>query len=204
MSKISNILRLINLLNNRQGVTLNHMSQYLSVSHRTIYRYLNILSEANIPVYFDKDSNTHRLTSRLTIRFDDTGVGDITLIVFSLHFLSLMVNQKYNSQIKELIQRTIIRQQHPLESILASIERIVVSTSVTQDLSAALSQALLMAALRCQRRVRVTAPAATGPASSRQEVDVSLLFKDEWNIVDKHDEISSSVAFANVEAVDII
>jgi predicted DNA-binding transcriptional regulator YafY len=54
MSKYDRLLYVLNLLRGRPGLSANQLACECEVSERTIYRYINALSSANIPIYFDK------------------------------------------------------------------------------------------------------------------------------------------------------
>jgi predicted DNA-binding transcriptional regulator YafY len=54
MSKYDQLLHVLNLLRGRPGLSAPQLARECEVSERTIYRYINALSSANIPIYFDQ------------------------------------------------------------------------------------------------------------------------------------------------------
>ncbi|GGG06031.1 helix-turn-helix transcriptional regulator [Paenibacillus aceti] len=54
MSKITRLFEIVYILLDRRNVTAKELADYFEVSPRTIYRDLDILSEANIPIYTNK------------------------------------------------------------------------------------------------------------------------------------------------------
>lgn len=54
MSKYDQLLHVLNLLRGRPGLSTPQLARECEVSERTIYRYINALSSANIPIYFDQ------------------------------------------------------------------------------------------------------------------------------------------------------
>ncbi|EJO5348412.1 WYL domain-containing protein [Clostridium botulinum] len=54
MSKISHILQLLTILQYKEFVTAGELSDFLMVDKKTIYRYINSLTSANIPIHAKK------------------------------------------------------------------------------------------------------------------------------------------------------
>ncbi len=54
MSKISHILQLLIILQYKEFVTAGELSDFLMVDKKTIYRYINSLNLANIPIHAKK------------------------------------------------------------------------------------------------------------------------------------------------------
>lgn len=54
MSKISHILQLLIILQYKEFVTAGELSDFLMVDKKTIYRYINSLNSANIPIHAKK------------------------------------------------------------------------------------------------------------------------------------------------------
>lgn len=55
MSKISHILQLLIILQYKEFVTAGELSDFLMVDKKTIYRYINSLNLANIPIHAKKE-----------------------------------------------------------------------------------------------------------------------------------------------------
>jgi len=58
LTKTERLMNLINMIKNREVVSVQDMSREFSISQRTVYRDLNTLSRMNIPVYYE---NGYRL-----------------------------------------------------------------------------------------------------------------------------------------------
>jgi predicted DNA-binding transcriptional regulator YafY len=54
VSKLDRLLLILNLLRCRRNLGASNLAKECDVSERTIYRDINAISSANIPVYFDK------------------------------------------------------------------------------------------------------------------------------------------------------
>jgi len=62
ISRVYRLLRLITLLQGRQGYTANELAEELQVSRRTVFRDLNMLEMAHIPYYFDPERGGYRIS----------------------------------------------------------------------------------------------------------------------------------------------
>jgi predicted DNA-binding transcriptional regulator YafY len=54
MGKLDRLLLILNLLRSRRNLTASDLAKECEVSERTIYRDIQVLSEARVPVYFDE------------------------------------------------------------------------------------------------------------------------------------------------------
>lgn len=54
MAKYDRLLHILNLLRSRKNLTANSLARECEVTERSIYRDIISLSEANVPIYFDK------------------------------------------------------------------------------------------------------------------------------------------------------
>ncbi|WP_406541734.1 helix-turn-helix transcriptional regulator [Clostridium ljungdahlii] len=55
MSKISNLLEIIIMLQYKGLTTASELSEILEVDKKTIYRYIRNLNEASVPIYTKKE-----------------------------------------------------------------------------------------------------------------------------------------------------
>lgn len=62
MPTLTNILTVLNLLYNRQTVSIRSIQEECGVSRSTAYRYITTISEANFPVIRDQEVGGFRLT----------------------------------------------------------------------------------------------------------------------------------------------
>ena len=75
MGKLKRVLRLINLLTYRQQVTLDTIKKACDIPERTAYRYLRDISEANFPVFFDRETHSYRLDRHSSVRVEQLQVS---------------------------------------------------------------------------------------------------------------------------------
>lgn len=124
MSGIANALTIINLLYNRRRVTIDEFIEVLGVSKRTIYRYLNKISEANIPVYFDRYLDGYTVLNREYKGFLNLHNTDYILLVIALKLLEKQMPRFFKDSMRETMKRLHINSPFPL-SKMKDIERII-------------------------------------------------------------------------------
>jgi predicted DNA-binding transcriptional regulator YafY len=119
---IKKALILINLLSNRDYVTLEQIQEHSGISRRTIFRYLNILSEIDIPIYYDKKVRGYRLNSYLSKSYNELLPNEILLTLVSLSLLSSQLDEKYQNQIDSLISKLISNYNYSFERVMSLLK----------------------------------------------------------------------------------
>jgi predicted DNA-binding transcriptional regulator YafY len=64
MATLTNLLTVLNLLHNRQAVSIELIQEECGVSRSTAYRYITIISEANFSVMNDREIGGFRLAHK--------------------------------------------------------------------------------------------------------------------------------------------
>lgn len=135
MSKLDKIVLLINLLHHRRCITSETIRNICDISERSVYRYINSISKANIPVHYDKTIGGYCLDRRDSFGIDDLRVSDAVLLSVALHMLSQKLDDIYTENVEHLRRRIFSRLALPFEelwdSFAARIEQGVESDSVS-------------------------------------------------------------------------
>jgi predicted DNA-binding transcriptional regulator YafY len=204
MSKPDRLLILLHLLSHRRSVTLETIASVCGIPERTAYRYLNTLSEANIPVHFDRQLGGYCLTFSTEIQFDELDLQEISLLVSCLLLLVRHVNRKYQIEIGRLVEKIISRQSFALETA-HGIPRILNEVSTAKplrpDYSGALSMQLVQSAIHARRAVQLTLEDAKDPTGDDEQLEFGaprLLFDRKWIVSDDH---ASSPAMADLSRI---
>jgi len=204
MSKIAKIIKLINLLSHRRYVTLEAIASTCDIPERTAYRYLNTISEANIPVFYDRERRAYRLNARRSMFINNIELGDALLISLALRFLAMHVDEEYGEEITELIDQIMIRQPGPLEDVMKTFEQSIAEQKRSDDYSDLISTIMLHAAIGCDRQVRLTG--RRDDSGSRTEAEIEhprLLFQRGWQIVEANDDGREAISLRDVARVSI-
>ena len=204
MSAIDRILLLISLLNNRRYVTLETIKQTCDIPERTIYRYLNTLSEANIPVYYDKNLRAYRLNTEHAASVDSLQINEALILVIALKVLGARVNGDYKQDIDALVQKIMVAQPFPVEDIIRSFKHQMETIPESGDFSSLVSSVLINGAIVCDRKVRVTTK-SRGPKQEDIDIDrPSLRFQKSWHLVGQHNARTTKTSVADIKRVAIL
>ena len=203
MSAIERILSLISLLNHRPYVTMETIKKTCNIPERTAYRYLNTISEANIPLFYDRTLRAYRLTGGSSIAANDLCIDEVLLIILSLRILSGRVNNEYCRDIERLTQKLTVQQPFPIEEALRMFEHQTEGLTELNDYSALVSSLLINAAITCSRRVRVTVKPSEGEATEVEIADPSLRFHGSWQLAGRKDDRPGGIPLSKIRKVTI-
>lgn len=190
MPKPDRLLKLLHLFSHRKVVSLKSIMTECEMPRRTAFRYLRELSEANIPIYFDKEHRGYRLSNPITIRLDDLPLQEIVILASCLDIVRQSVNKGYQEEINLLVCKLVARQPFSKEvfsSSLAMQGREGAGLSTNHDYSQELSFALAHAAIAVGSQVSVSVSRATGPEDELHISQPSLAFLRTWELVDRAD-----------------
>lgn len=204
MSKIDRVIRLINLLIHRRYVTLETIQEVCGIPERTAYRYLNTISEANVPVYYDKKARAYRLDRDRCIPINNLGIGDAVLVVLALLLLTNRVNEHYKSDIQEIIKKLLGRNPFPMEDILKSFDNAIKSgDNGSQDYSQLVSAVLIQAGVLCQSEIQLLVDRDNEKPTVLRVEKPSLRFRKGWELVEKVETGGEGLSMACVKKVSI-
>ncbi|MEW6052081.1 MAG: HTH domain-containing protein [Candidatus Zixiibacteriota bacterium] len=195
MEKHSRVLRLISLLQSRKHVTVATFKRFCGIHERSVYRYINTISEADIPVYYDRTLKAYCLARPVTYSLENLAMNESVLLVIALRLLRLHVGGEYRTEIDALLKKTVSHQSFPVEETLAALDNELGILRGRPDLTHAVSWALVQAAILNRRRVRVSVE----DQSSQREIEIDeprLRFKNGWTITprDKRDDVGTPLS----------
>jgi predicted DNA-binding transcriptional regulator YafY len=204
MNKTFRILQMINLLDHRRSVSLETFQKTCNIPERTVYRYLNTISEADIPIYFDTEERAYRLTRQGVLDIDDLSLGEAVIFVLALKLLSQTLGESYQDDIEKLLAKVLVRQQFPIEEVLPVVEHGLEDQKTDLDLSELLSSLLVNAAISCKREVKLS---TKGREPAEEDVTIEnpgWLFKDTWHLMEKGSVEREETALDQVSRVKIV
>ncbi len=118
MNTLSNIINTVILLYNRQQVSVDELMGVLDVSDRTVFRYLDRLSKAGIPVYFDRRLGGYTVHDRKGARFPRILNSDFVFMVLALKALEQILPIDYREMLDDLKTRLLTNAQFPLSKMI--------------------------------------------------------------------------------------
>lgn len=102
MSKYDRLLFVLNLLKGRPGLSTQELARECEVSERTIYRYVDALSSANVPIYFD---NGYRLLSDAFLPPLNFNLDDYLILKMSLSSSIFMKGSPLHQSAKNVLAK---------------------------------------------------------------------------------------------------
>ena len=204
MGKFTKVLLLINLLNHRHHVTLETITRTLHIPDRTAYRYLNEISEANIPVYFDKQLRAYRLARQAGTGVDGLQVEEALLMLVALKALAGQLNSEYKGEIGKLVEKLVGHQTFPVEEILNTFDRQIENMSEVEDCSDLVSRILINAAIACKRKVRLVTEDSEANTLLVDVENPSLWFNKNWQLVGSANCDSERATISDIKKVSVL
>ena len=203
MTKLERLLLLVNLLYHRTCVSLKTISEVCDISQRTAFRYIQTISAANIPIYYDKYLKGYRLARKGTTWVDSLRDDEILLIVFALKLISQRVNLSYQKAIDSLIKRLASLQTFKLEEFLTAINSAIDDNLNKQDLSKSLTSLLIQLAIALGKDLQLT---ITDERIGEKQIRIDnprLLFKNDWKLIAKQTDAASLALLEDVVRVTL-
>lgn len=99
MSKYNRLLHILNLLRSRRNLNAERLAQECGVTERTIYRDMIALSEANIPLYYDRG---YKLASDIFLPPLNLEFDEYTFLKLALESTPLTRTDKYSTVAKKI------------------------------------------------------------------------------------------------------
>lgn len=204
MSKIRRIIQLLNLLHAREFVSLETMMKVCEIPRRTTFRYINTLSSADIPIYFDNRERAYTLRTKRNGSLEDISIGEVTVAILALKMLRKNVNEHYSSDIDILIRKLLVRQVVPLEDMFTVIDNIVRQADSIDDVSDIVSSLLALVAANFGRNVRLTRSSEDDNSSDGEFENISLVFQDGWNLDSDFLKAHSALDLKSIQKISVL
>lgn len=200
MGNISKIIRLLKLFYTRKRVTIDEIITLCDINRRTAFRYLNEMSEANIPLYYDKDIMGYKIQDFDSKFNTKMSLSDVALIVFSLKNVSTEINHDYETDFEKALKELLITNTNS-EFNIDKILNIYDSDQVdSQETSVKLTNFLVNLAINYNRSLKLY----VGHERFIKIHEPRLIFKKEWNITESKIEKQNLIKIKYIQKIQII
>lgn len=204
MPKTNRIIQLLNLLHTRKYVALDTIIDVCGIPRRTAFRYLNTLSAANVPLYFDRENRAYTLSSRSDQLVNDTSVGEVILIIFALEVLKQYVSDFYGADIDSIVKKFLVRQPVPLEEVVPAIKSAAREMDRTSDASLLVTSVLVLSGVTLGRQMKVSTVNKSGNTDEVSVRKPSLVFGDGWKLSEDFIMGSNDPAIKAIKKVAVL
>lgn len=182
MPKISRILRLLSLLSRRDSVTLDDIKDVCGIPERTAYRYLNTLSEAGVPLYFDRDMRAYRLANPPGILARTLTDTEVLVMVSSLVLISRHLNTQYQGALESVISKIGSQCSIRATEISKALASESFSNVTLPDYSQYVTLAIVQMAVAHRKPLMLAKGADSGALETISIRDPGLTFDKGWQI----------------------
>lgn len=203
MAKYSNLITIVNLLHSRPVVTRKQMVEMCGVAPRTVLRYIRDLSEANVPVYYDRAAGGYRLSMANPGLLEGTSMDELVCILFALRFMALCMNDVHHQGISDLVKKLVSRQKYQIDEILENVTVNLTADDSPGMLSQRLNSIAIQVAAATQKEVRMTVRNGDGTKSVRVR-ELSLRFDMGWQVCGTKADQPVTIPMEQVETVQVI
>lgn len=203
MNKATNLMTILTMLHARQVVTRKQMEQACNITARTVLRYLRDLSEANVPVHYDRKAGGYRLSRTITGMMENLTMDELVSVLFALRFLSLKLRGTENQSIEEISRKLITRQPYAVDEILSNMTANLEETEDPDLLVQRLNSISIQVAGAIKRDVRVSLQ--NDPECSLIHLRrPSLRFDRGWQVCGRDGQSEVAIELERVESVKIV
>lgn len=198
------ILDLLNLVFNRSQISLRDIERACKCSRRQAYRYLNQLSEANIPLYFDEHSRTYRLVNKSNIDVRQIGLTDWTVIWVALQVL----DNNIGLQLKKNVEKTKTIVERICKSIdfdcLSVLQDLDIDFASSEKMAGLIAHSSVSAARAGNRKLQIIVKGKDDSMNKRTLILPSIEFRDQWSIIDLKSEDNQAIPLSDIYEVRIL
>jgi len=178
----TNIIRLLSLFLTRYSINVSEIKEVCKVSKRTVYRYINALSEANFPIYYDRKVKGYRLNKTFGLTFDKLSPEEIIYICIGLKLLSKRVNDLYHKELDELVLKIFTMQKLSLNDLWEIINSDIENTNLGEDVSSLVTSSIMHYAILYQRGLRVDFKNAQDSNNNINIEKPAIHFQEHWQL----------------------
>lgn len=203
MNKTSKILRIINLLHARTSVSKRDVMMACDVKERSFFRYMNTISEANIPVFHDEERKGYTLSDRPLDSIPRIPLPGTLFLLFALELLSRCVSDGYQQYIDEVRFNLLSHQPEPVEKLIKGLRSRIPEDLTDADISDLLSLFLIHTAVEFRRKLEIVVDHSGNQTTVRLE-QPALEFGPGWRVKDNASNNGSGWQLSDVRRVKVL
>jgi|GEM_PF-5283107 predicted DNA-binding transcriptional regulator YafY len=196
-STIKELINLMMLLHTRISLSIADIAGKFDISERTAFRHIERLSQAGLPVYYDRQLKGYRLLRSMLVRLSDLTLNEAVLLLSGLKLLSESTNDNYRAAVNSLISKIISSQNIDFEEIWASVAAQGIENGGRNDLSAILTNVILQMAIRFGKPAHLKVRNADNYETIKVQ-DISLCFDDELLVRARRGNVGEEIEMSSI------
>jgi len=181
MSQLSRFAQAISLLMGGKVASLSTIMRSCDIAERTAYRYLSVMRDAKLPVYYDANMRGYRfyrLDSKADIGFE---LNSCAYIVFALSTLKRNISLPLQAEVDRIVEQVVSRAS---DKVILSVE----SEGAEADASSSLISTLLQTGVVSRRTMTLNVKAQDDSVFEYKAVRGRLEYDTDWLLVSSEGE----------------
>ncbi len=203
MTKLSRLLLLLNLLQYRQKLSVTDIMRTCRVSRRTAFRYIDALSQSNVPLYHDRSVGGYRLSSPHKIYTDQFTTLDGILLRIALRLIETSASGAYSDAIEQLKSKINTFMPSAVSELVTGLDEQVAASSRPPDTVQLIHSLVLEAAMQLGHSVRVLVNDGNGTSAMHIE-SPSLQFKEQWSVGSRRKGGKQPVSLTDIKEIVLL
>jgi len=205
MSALKKITRLIVLLSAQRRVPREQIMEELGVKERTVYRYINRLSEANIPVYYDSELGGYRLNRGNQWSGLLFGETEAMTTIIALLYSCRRLPKPYCDTVREAANRLCSLRGLPAEDAEALVEAASPDEDSDPSFGRAITNGLILYAIAAGQGIQVEFEADDDREPVRRTLHLpGLRFEKSWCLFDQYVDEDWRAPLSSVRSVMLV
>lgn len=202
MSALKQLIVIVNLLYNRRSVNLKSIIEKCDISKRTAYRYIDKISRAGIPLYFDRNQGGYTLCKRANLPLNQLDINETIIMVVSLVHLLKSVDGFYKEPIENLIKKVECAGELFIEDIVQLVKSNWSTNIDEEQLAKLITSSSLQAAIRLRTKASITLK----EKDKQSEICVEhpkLKFDQIWKVAEDDETCREPVSLSKIIGIHI-
>lgn len=202
MSALNQLIIIVNLLYNRSSVSVKSIREVCGISERTVYRYIDKISQAGIPLYYDRNQRGYILSRYAKLPLNQLDINEIVIIILALLHLLKKVDGYYQKAIEKLLKKIESSGEVVLEEIIGLLETNSDKNCEGKQLHQLITSSLLQTAIRLKTKTHIF---LNKDGQFREIVleNPKLKFKKNWKVVSIEDDSRETVPLSKIAGIHI-
>ncbi|RKX22732.1 MAG: hypothetical protein DRP51_01900 [Candidatus Zixiibacteriota bacterium] len=202
MSALNQLIVIVNLLYNRNSVSIKSIREVCGISERTAYRYIDKISRAGIPLYFDRDQGGYTLCRYAKLPLNHLDINEIIIIIVALIQLSNRIDGYYHKAVENLLKKIESSGEIALEEIIGLLESNRKENCEGERLNQLITSSLIQAAVRLKTKTNIFLN-RDGQLRDIILEHPKLEFKKRWKVVSIKENSRETVPLSQIVGIHI-
>ncbi len=202
MSALKQMIVIVNLLYNRRGISLKSIMKKCDISRRTAFRYLDKISQAGIPLYFDKELRGYTFCNNTRLPLSKLDINETIILIVALVSLLKNVEGYYREPIHNLLGKIENSSEIFIESIVQSVKTNLSEGVNEAHLTKLITSSLLQAAVDGKSKASITLKNNEKYSNVAVE-NPKLKFDKIWRVYENNEQPSEPILVSKIVGINI-